>query len=153
MLSPLLKVIVDAPADVSVGGKTETYNHPMGSPINQTFDQTIVAVSLSPPNQTYENGAGTRACPLPTIDGQTITSDFDNYYADNTGTCNYKIQLMGITVNGKAYPSKDGLFTVTCDDDCPEGSHKCIHNKYPGYCCIACAQVANRINNIAKKIR
>ncbi len=44
-------------------------------------------------------------------------------------------------------------FDVACDDDCPEGSHKCRHNKYPGYCCIPCKQTGQRINNIANKIR
>lgn len=29
-------------------------------------------------------------------------------------------------------------YKVSCDDDCPEGSHKCTHKKYPGYCCIPC---------------
>lgn len=43
-------------------------------------------------------------------------------------------------------------FTVTCDDDCPENSHKCKHNKYPGYCCIPCKQTGDRLKNIANKV-
>ncbi|WP_029635983.1 hypothetical protein [[Scytonema hofmanni] UTEX B 1581] len=41
---------------------------------------------------------------------------------------------------------------VICGD-CPEGSIKCSHLKYPGYCCIPCKETANKINNLANKIR
>ncbi|MDZ8089024.1 MAG: hypothetical protein RMY16_26260 [Nostoc sp. DedQUE12b] len=43
-------------------------------------------------------------------------------------------------------------YTVTCDDDCPEGFHKCIHNKYPGYCCIPCKETGDRLKNMANKV-
>ncbi|PHJ62644.1 hypothetical protein [Nostoc linckia] len=46
-----------------------------------------------------------------------------------------------------------GVFEVSCDDDCPTGHHKCKHNKYPGYCCVPCKKVGNRIKNIASKVR
>ena len=41
---------------------------------------------------------------------------------------------------------------VSCDDDCPEGSHKCTHNKYPGYCCVSCKEVGDKLKNIANKV-
>jgi len=44
-------------------------------------------------------------------------------------------------------------YSISCDDDCPPGFHKCTHKKYPGYCCVPCEEVGQRINNIANKIR
>ncbi|MBD2516865.1 hypothetical protein H6G93_17940 [Nostoc sp. FACHB-973] len=51
--------------------------------------------------------------------------------------------------------SAEGTATweVSCDDDCPADSHKCTHNKYPGYCCVPCQEVGNRLKNIASKVR
>ncbi|MEH2309339.1 hypothetical protein [Nostoc sp.] len=43
-------------------------------------------------------------------------------------------------------------WVVSCDDDCPEGSHKCTHNKYPGYCCVPCKETGDRLKNIANKV-
>ncbi|MEH2066983.1 MAG: hypothetical protein V7K47_02225 [Nostoc sp.] len=158
ILSPLLEVIVDAPVDVQlIYPSTETYVHNTKSAINKSFDRNVNAVSLSSPGQQYNNGAPTnpmRDCPLPTTSGKTITSDFDNYYADNNGTCSYQVTLgRGISVNGKVYPSDDHQYTVSCDDECPEGYHKCKHNQYPGYCCVPCKEVGNRLKNIASKVR
>lgn len=48
--------------------------------------------------------------------------------------------------------ARDCNFTVACDDDCPEGSRKCTHNKYPGYCCIPCKETGDRLKNLANKI-
>lgn len=42
---------------------------------------------------------------------------------------------------------------VTCDDDCPPGHIKCQHSKYPGYCCIPCKQTAEKINDLANRIK
>lgn len=39
-----------------------------------------------------------------------------------------------------------------CLEVCPEGSHKCTHNKYPGYCCIPCKKTGDRLKNIANKV-
>jgi hypothetical protein len=43
-------------------------------------------------------------------------------------------------------------YSVSCDDDCPEGSHKCTHNKYPGHCCVPCQEVGDKLKNIASKV-
>ncbi|MCC5599969.1 hypothetical protein [Nostoc favosum] len=43
-------------------------------------------------------------------------------------------------------------FQVSCDEDCPEGSHKCTHNKYPGYCCVPCKEIGDRLKNLANKV-
>jgi hypothetical protein len=42
-------------------------------------------------------------------------------------------------------------YKVSCDDECPPGHHKCPSNKYPGYCCLNCAEIAARINNLANR--
>jgi hypothetical protein len=49
--------------------------------------------------------------------------------------------------------SSPPTYTVACGENCPEGSHKCTHNKYPGYCCVPCKEVGDRLKNIANKIR
>jgi hypothetical protein len=56
--------------------------------------------------------------------------------------------LKGATAQGSC-----ACLAPSTDDDCPEGSHKCTHKKYPGYCCVPCKEVADRINSIAKKIK
>lgn len=43
-------------------------------------------------------------------------------------------------------------YNVACGNGCPEGSHKCTHNKYPGYCCIPCKETGDRLKNIANKV-
>ncbi|MDZ8023584.1 MAG: hypothetical protein RMX97_02645 [Nostoc sp. DedQUE11] len=42
---------------------------------------------------------------------------------------------------------------VKCNQDCPEGSHKCTHNKFPGYCCVSCQEVGDRLKSIASQLR
>lgn len=43
-------------------------------------------------------------------------------------------------------------YKISCDDECPEGSHRCTHNKYPGYCCIPCKETGDRLKNMANKV-
>ncbi|MEH1810880.1 MAG: hypothetical protein V7K26_00065 [Nostoc sp.] len=43
-------------------------------------------------------------------------------------------------------------YSVSCDKDCPEDSHKCIHKQYPGYCCVPCKKTGDRLKNIANKV-
>ncbi|MCC5597969.1 hypothetical protein [Nostoc favosum] len=43
------------------------------------------------------------------------------------------------------------LYKVACGD-CPDESHKCTHNKYPGYCCVPCKQTGDRLKNLANKV-
>ncbi|MBC1242069.1 hypothetical protein [Nostoc sp. 2RC] len=79
---------------------------------------------------------------------------------DNKGDCNPRmIKKCKLTIksNGATIFEKTGKcpleYQVTCGDECPEGSHKCTHKAYPGYCCVPCKEVAQRINNIANKVR
>lgn len=60
-------------------------------------------------------------------------------------------------VNNQGYAfSKAGelplKYEVSCGNECPEGSHKCTHKKYPGYCCIPCKETGDRLKNIANKV-
>jgi hypothetical protein len=45
------------------------------------------------------------------------------------------------------------VYDVACDDDCPSGHIRCKTSTYPGYCCIPCKPTAEKINNLANKIR
>jgi hypothetical protein len=48
--------------------------------------------------------------------------------------------------------ARDCNFIVNCNDECPEGSHKCTHNKYPGYCCVPCEETGDKLKNIASTV-
>ncbi|PHJ62797.1 hypothetical protein VF14_24525 [Nostoc linckia z18] len=80
----------------------------------------------------------------------------------STGGCNCTKTVCKVSISGGSNseihqsehdePCSDITVKVGCDG-CPEGSHKCTHNKYPGYCCVPCKEVGNRIKNIASKVR
>ena len=44
-------------------------------------------------------------------------------------------------------------FSVTCGDECPPGTTKCLKSDYPGYCCLPCAPIAAEIKALASQIR
>lgn len=44
-------------------------------------------------------------------------------------------------------------YEVACGENCPEGYIKCETTTYPGYCCLPCKATAEKINNLASKIR
>lgn len=52
----------------------------------------------------------------------------------------------------KVSSAADG-YLIACGDECPPGHIKCKHNGYPGYCCIPCQSTADKINNLANKLR
>lgn len=60
-----------------------------------------------------------------------------------------------VTANGLTIFNDQGntpcTFTVQCGD-CPPGTTKCNSPGYPGYCCIPCNSMAQRINNLANKL-
>lgn len=65
-------------------------------------------------------------------------------------------QITVTSQGGASYKSKKGNkcdFKVACDDECPPGFIKCLKLTYPGYCCLPCKSTANKINNLASKIR
>lgn len=144
-------IVTPTPVEVTCTGPNfETYVHGMVSPINQSFPQNVINIELSPPGQTYNNGAinnPIRPCPIPAISGNTITSDFDDYYSDNTGSCTYKVYFSSSTAentitikNGNnqiVFQSSNYAcdYEVACDDECPPGYCKCECTNYPGYCC------------------
>jgi hypothetical protein len=41
---------------------------------------------------------------------------------------------------------------VQCGN-CPDGNIECKKSGYPGYCCIPCEELANKIHNLANKVR
>jgi hypothetical protein len=145
------------------------YTHSMNTPINKAFDKPIKSVVVNDPVNDYiysgqyppTDPRVHRACPLPQIQGDKIYLDFDpGNYIDNSGSCTYRIFFGGWTLTItesnsnkiiRTYQSQP-IFNVTCDDDCPEGSHKCTHNKYPGYCCVPCKETGDRLKNMANKV-
>jgi hypothetical protein len=44
-------------------------------------------------------------------------------------------------------------YEVACDQDCPEGYIKCDSPNYPGFCCIPCSSISQKINGLANRIR
>ena len=44
-------------------------------------------------------------------------------------------------------------YTISCDNDCPDGYIKCTTTSYPGYCCIPCSEVKGGIANITAMLR
>jgi hypothetical protein len=86
-----------------------------------------------------------------------------NYTAQSsTGSCNCTKPICEVNIlnkNGTKITQK--VKQVACNkidikaacDGCPPGTVKCTHNKYPGYCCIDCRGTAEKINNLANKIK
>lgn len=50
------------------------------------------------------------------------------------------------------YGEAPGTFSVACEG-CPEGTIRCEQPGYPGYCCLPCDPIAQRINNLAARIK
>ncbi|MBD2416086.1 hypothetical protein FACHB389_35515 [Nostoc calcicola FACHB-389] len=81
---------------------------------------------------------------------------------NSTGECNCTKSVCNVTIlggdNSRIYrsehdePCTDITVKAGCNG-CPEGSHKCTHNKYPGYCCVPCKEVGSRLKNIASRVR
>jgi hypothetical protein len=95
----------------------------------------------------YEYKSGTNT--VNRVDSMSATSGYIT-----SGNCNCLAECeIKILKDGQIIFSDKGTcplkFHVTCDDDCPEGSHKCTHNKYPGYCCVPCKEVGDKLKNIA----
>ena len=44
-------------------------------------------------------------------------------------------------------------YTISCDNDCPDGYLKCHSDSYPGYCCIPCGDIKNRITSLIAKVK
>ena len=44
-------------------------------------------------------------------------------------------------------------FTISCDDDCPEGQIKGHSNRPPGYCCLPCGDIRDDIASIKSMLR
>lgn len=96
------------------------------------------------------------------ITGNRLECEFDlaGFYFDNGGVCSYRVSfgkvVFKVISNSKlVYQeefSKCPAFTVGCDDDCPPHHIRCETISHPGYCCLSCKEVAQRINNLAARI-
>ena len=168
------KIIIDAPINVAVvasaSGRYQDYTHDMSQPIDKTFDKSITSIILNDPVNDYvysgeyppSNPIVHRTCPVPSIQDNKIYLDFDpGAYADNVGTCTYRVFFGGFTLTAsnsagqsitRKYDAKP-VFTVACGDDCPEGFCKCIIPEYPGYCCLDCSATAASIHAITNQLR
>jgi len=77
-----------------------------------------------------------------------------------TGSCETCLitgcQIIATSEGGAVYRSKKGTkcsFEVGCDDKCPPDHVRCETNAYPGFCCVPCKPTAEKINNLASKIK
>ncbi|BAZ36970.1 hypothetical protein NIES4101_28910 [Calothrix sp. NIES-4101] len=84
----------------------------------------------------------------------------DQILPDGSGDCdNCNIagcQIVITTEDGTVFNSKIGKkcsFDYSCDDNCPEEHVKCEKDSYPGYCCLPCASTAQKIHNLANRIK
>lgn len=44
-------------------------------------------------------------------------------------------------------------YTVVCGSNCPSGYLKCSCNNYPGYCCVDCAPIENKIDSMTQQVK
>lgn len=99
------------------------------------------------------------------FDGRIIYQDGSNdagairardikFTPDATG---YKIKIFDLQGNKlfeeyRTYKNPP-IYKVACGKQCPPDHVKCEVNHYPGYCCIPCEKTANKINNLASRIK
>lgn len=74
---------------------------------------------------------------------------------DNCGNPKKAVQII-VSHQGQEifndYGDAPGTFSVACQG-CPEGTIRCKQPGYPGYCCLPCQPIAQRINNLAARIQ
>lgn len=105
-------------------------------------------------------------CSFKDGDGILITGKAVGYYPNDQPTL-VKILLPGEKpledicqikikdASGELLFSESGKcpcnYQVACKE-CPPGYIKCVHKRYPGYCCIPCKTTGDRLKNIANKV-
>ncbi|MDZ7953336.1 hypothetical protein [Nostoc sp. DedQUE09] len=175
ILSPAKEILIfdNAPITVEVitsnEGEYQDYTHNMNQKIDKSFAKNVVSVIVNDPINDWifsgeyppDNPIVHRTCPIPSVIDGKIYLDFDPLgYSDNIGSCTYKVYFGGYKLTAtdargikiqRTY-DQEPKYTVACGDNCPEGSHKCTHKKYPGYCCVPCKEVGDRLKNIANKV-
>lgn len=70
-------------------------------------------------------------------------------------TCGNLYTLKIFDARGLVYSQtfdKQPEYTIQCGD-CPEGYCKCDSTDYPGYCCLPCKPTAQKISNLAERIK
>jgi hypothetical protein len=93
----------------------------------------------------------------PSVDG-VLSPGFNDVYYSATVSVSRSLGDWELTISNTEgvvhkirYLNKP-IYNVSCDDDCPEGFHKCTHNKFPGYCCVPCKATGDHLKNIANKV-
>jgi hypothetical protein len=120
------------------------------------YDGFVTLVSVSVPTP-VSNPAGSCSGSKPAVNGVTTPGTSDVYHSSAQIIRQYSPDwiLSVIDATGKIMTRKystEPTYTVACNDECPEGSHKCTHDKYPGYCCVPCKEVGDKLKNIANKV-
>lgn len=160
---------VDVSAITTADYSLEYYYSPIGIGGAGTYANSIgsFAYPLILGSVTYSNPSeygGNKYSDVSYVDGSnnagTIAIVHNSVYGHTVS--NLKLTTSSIqtqvTINdsqGKTIvvsASGTAAWKVTCDEECPEGSHKCTHNKYPGYCCVPCKEVGDKLKNIANKV-
>lgn len=71
--------------------------------------------------------------------------------------CTNKCTFSVTNENGIIYLSKEYAecpkYTVSCDEDCPQGLTKIETDIYPGFCCLDCKILASEVRNIRGLIK
>jgi hypothetical protein len=167
------------PIDVSVQNIIDSviYSHSMTARIDKTFNDPVTGVEILSTGPQWNIGPGypLNSCPMPSISGNRIFAEFDSYpggvvptgqspdpYANNTGTCVYRVsfgsnesKLKASSTQGevnRVYSQKI-TYKVSCNGKCLPGEIECPKPGYPGYCCISCQGTASKISNLRSKIR
>ena len=69
----------------------------------------------------------------------------------NKKRCSIEVKFNGLIIF-QAQGDCPCSYSVQCGS-CPEGSHECKHQAYPGYCCVPCKETGEKLKNIASSVR
>lgn len=81
-------------------------------------------------------------------------AQFDDSCDNSLTEAGFKVTIKDSSgeIFNKFYPGdKPPSVKVACDEQCPPHHIRCESNNYPGYCCIPCAEIAGKVNNLASK--
>jgi hypothetical protein len=161
----------DAPIDVSIKTISYVTNCWRFFGIGDDGASYELFASGQVPSYTLNTGLNSRGY-IPTMDGHLLASQ-DYYYVSGygyaaansseatpgyhtSGSCNNtSIRCQIIITNASNnivftdYVKCPGDFSVTCDDNCPEGYCRIECPHYPGYCCLN----ENTINSLITKLK
>lgn len=108
-------------------------------------------VAVEPDRQTFASGYSYNYVVSGAITGVTRLDK----QPDNCGDPKKSVQIIVYYQNQEIfsdYGDAPASFSVACEG-CPEGTIRCEQSGYPGYCCLPCDPIAQRINNLAARIK